>query len=150
MEIRPANPADLIRVRDIATAAYEKYVARIGRVPAPMQADFEAHLFRHELYVAGTSGGIQAYLVAFPRIDDYFVENVAVDPAVAGAGIGKKLMKFAEGEAKRAGRSRILLYTNVLMTENFPFYEGLGYQKTHEITEAGFRRVYFEKVLEQA
>ncbi|MBO6946453.1 MAG: GNAT family N-acetyltransferase [Rhodospirillales bacterium] len=149
MKIRKASAHDADRVRDIARAAYALYVARIGREPAPMAADFETHIRRDEVMLAETTEGIIGYIVAYPRADDYFVENVAVDPARAGAGVGKNLMSQAESAAVQHGCRFIRLYTNVAMYENFPFYESLGYRKTHEATEAGFHRVYFEKSLEQ-
>jgi len=146
--MRPAVAADAVRVRDIARRAYARYVERIGREPAPMVADFDTHIDRGEVTVAERPGGIAGYIVAYPRENDYFVENVAVDPVFAGAGIGRALMAHAEVAAVQAGSKVVRLYTNVAMVENFPFYEALGYRKTHEATEAGFHRVYFEKSLE--
>ena len=42
--IRHALPADTAQIRAIAQAAYRKYVPRLGREPAPMSADLEAHV----------------------------------------------------------------------------------------------------------
>ena len=39
--IRRAGPGDVDALHAIAAAAYEKYVPRIGRAPAPMTADYE-------------------------------------------------------------------------------------------------------------
>lgn len=149
MEVRLAASGDTDRIRDIAWRAYEKYIPRIGREPAPMVADFDAHIERGEVSVVETEAGIIGYLVAYARDADYFVENVAVDSGVMGAGVGKALMAHAEAEARKHGREAIRLYTNVHMHENFSFYAALGYRRTHEVTEAGFRRVYFKKVLER-
>ena len=38
--IRRATPGDVAALRAIASAAYRKYVPRIGRPPAPMTADY--------------------------------------------------------------------------------------------------------------
>ncbi|MCK5778986.1 MAG: GNAT family N-acetyltransferase [Rhodospirillales bacterium] len=149
MMMRPASASDAARVRDIARQAYARYVERIGREPAPMVADFDGHIERREVTVAELPDGITGYIVAFARADDYFIENVAVDPAFAGTGIGRTLMAHAEAAAVRAGCTFVRLYTNIAMVENFPFYAALGYRKTHEATEAGFHRAYFEKSLEQ-
>ena len=80
--------------------------------------------------------------------DDYFVENVAVDPERAGQGLGKALMSRAEAMARDLGQDKITLYTNAQMHENFSFYEALGYLRTGEVEEDGFHRVYFQKQLE--
>lgn len=147
MTVRSAVSDDVKRVRAIAEAAYIRYVPRIGRRPAPMDADFQAHIARGEVTLALVGEKIAGYVIAFPRADDYFVENVAVDPVFAGKGVGKALMAVAEKAAIAAGKRFVRLYTNMRMHENFPFYFGLGYVKTHEVTESGFHRAYFEKEL---
>ena len=145
--LRQANISDVSAVRAIAKRAYMRYVPRIGRVPAPMAADFLSHIQSGQTQVAEVDGQVMGYLIAFSREDDYFVENVAVDPEGAGKGIGKALMALAEEQARSAGMDKIVLYTNARMHENFPFYAALGYRTTGLIVEAGFRRVYFEKDL---
>lgn len=147
MDVRPAIIDDVAAVRMIARRAYVHYVPRIGRVPAPMAADFLCHIQAGQTYVALVDDQIMGYLIAFARDEDYFVENVAVDPGGAGQGIGKALMALAEDHAKRASKNKIVLYTNARMYENFPFYSALGYRTTGMIVESGFRRVYFEKDL---
>lgn len=145
---RAAETGDVAAVNAIARRAYEKYVARIGREPAPMVANFTAHVVDGETTVAERRGVIVGYLIAYPREADYFVENVAVDPGHSGRGVGGALMDRAEADARAAGKSLVRLYTNVRMEENFPFYDALGYLKTHETVEDGFHRAYFEKRLE--
>lgn len=147
MELRRAKVYDVARIRTIAERAYIKYVPRIGRVPAPMAADFLSYVQAGQVDVAVFDEMVFGYLIAFSRSDDYFVENIAVDPAGVGKGIGKALMRLAEDRAHEAGQSKIVLYTNARMYENFPFYAALGYRTTGLVVEAGFRRVYFEKDL---
>ena len=147
MEFRPAVVADVAAIRAVAHRAYIKYVPRIGRVPAPMAADFLSYVHAGQANVAELDGRVVGYLIAFSRNDDYFVENVAVDPPAIGKGIGKALMRLVEENARGAGQKKIVLYTNARMHENFPFYAALGYRTTGLVVEAGFRRVYFEKDL---
>lgn len=135
-------------IADLAARAYAKYVARIGRPPAPMNADFAVHVSRGEVTVAFDETGVSGFLVAYARAGDYFVENVAVDPDRSGQGLGKALMARAEAMALDLGRQRITLYTNAQMHENFLFYEALGYLRTGDVEEDGFHRVYFQKQLE--
>lgn len=147
MDLRPATLDDVAAIRSVARRAYIKYVPRIGRVPAPMAADFLWHVQAGQVHVVVVESKTVGYLIAFARDDDFFIENVAVDPAGAGQGIGKALMQLAEDQAREAGCSKIVLYTNARMYENFPFYAALGYRTTGLVVEAGFRRVYFEKDL---
>ena len=110
-----------------------------------MAADFLSYVLKGEARVAVIDGTIIGYLIAYPRDDDYFIENIAVDPLTAGKGIGKVLMSVVEKSAIEAKKSCIRLYTNIRMWENFSFYAALGYRKTHEVKEAELHRVYFKK-----
>jgi ribosomal protein S18 acetylase RimI-like enzyme len=75
------------------------------------------------------------------------LDNIAVDPACQGAGLGRELLAFAEQTARAAGHDVIRLYTNAAMTENIALYTRIGYAETHRVGEKGFRRVYMEKKL---
>lgn len=144
--IRPATPADEAAIRACAEAAYQRYVAAIGRRPAPMDADYAAHIAAGEVHVAADDEGrVLGFIVFFPEEGTMQLENVAVAPAAAGQGIGKALIAFCETEARRKGLSRVCLYTNEKMTGNLTLYPRLGYHETERRTEHGFNRVFFEK-----
>jgi len=99
--IRRARAEDAVRIGAIARAAYSKYLARIGREPAPMLADFAAEIAADRVVVIGTDGRIDGYMIAWPETDAYFIDNVAVDPAQQGKGLGRQLIRHAVAEAKR-------------------------------------------------
>lgn len=146
--IRKANGADEPAIRACAEAAYSRYVAAIGRKPAPMIADFAAQIAEGKVHVAvDDAGSLQGFIVFFARADRMFLENVAVDPAAAGRGMGKALIGFCEAQALRLGLETVMLYTNEKMTENLLIYPRLGYREIGRRTEDGFDRVYFEKAL---
>ena len=65
--IRSATPDDADRIRAIARAAYVKYVARIGREPAPMVADFAALIAADYVIVAEDRDGIKGYMIRLAR-----------------------------------------------------------------------------------
>ena len=58
------------------------------------------------------------------------IENVAVDPRWQREGLGRRLMAFAEDEARRRSLATMLLYTNERMVENIALYTRLGYLET--------------------
>jgi len=84
-------------------------------------------------------------IVLIPGDDHLLVENVAVDPAMQGRGLGRELMAFAERRAAELELPELRLYTNQLMTENLALYPALGYTETGRRVEDGFARVYFSK-----
>ena len=131
----------------MAERAYARYVLRMGRKPAPMVADFAGHVERGEAWVVEEQGRVRGFVIQFVREGGWFVENLAVDPTCQGQGHGRRLVAFAEAEAKARGLGRVFLYTNEKMTENLDFYARLGYAETARVTEHGFRRVYMEKRL---
>lgn len=143
--IRPAQPADAAAVAACVHAAYAGYVDRIGRAPAPMTADYPALIAAGAVWVAQERGAIVGVLVLHPQPPALLVENVAVVPGRQGRGLGRELMRFAEEEARRAGLSEIVLYTNEKMTENLGFYPSLGYVETGRGEQDGFARVFFRK-----
>ncbi len=86
-------------------------------------------------------------LVLIPERDAMLLDNVAVRPKAHGKGYGRRLLAFAEDEARRQGYSRVRLYTNVLMVDNLSLYPSLGYIETHRGEQNGYSRVFMEKSL---
>ena len=147
VSIRPAAAGDVAGIRSCVRAAYRIYVERIGKEPAPMLADYAALSAAGQVHLLELDGRLAGVIVMFARGDHLFVENVAVDPAFHGQGLGRRLMDFAEAAARARGLPVLRLYTNVHMTENFPFYDRLGYAVTGRVHEDGYERVYFEKTV---
>lgn len=146
MTVRRATPADLAAIQTIARAAYAIYVERMGRDPAPMVADFAGQIAAGQVHVLDDEG-VAGYAVIYPRGDHLHLENVAVDPARQGGGLGRRLLAFVEDEAKRRGLATVELYTNIHMSENQRLYPALGYVETGRRTEDGFARVFYRKAL---
>ena len=140
--IRSATAADAVRLGAITHAAYIKYVARIGREPAPMLTDYPAEIAARRVVVLEADGTIIGYMVAWPEADAYFIDNVGVDPAHQGQGLGRRLIDHAVAEAKRLRLPALRLYTNAMMTENLAMYAHIGFVETHRAGEKGFNRVY--------
>jgi len=140
-----ATMADAGAVRALVERAYGMYVQRIGRRPAPMDADYEALIGRAQVVLAELDGAPVGVLVLVPRPGHLLLENIAVDPAFQGRGVGRQLMQLAEQRAVQAGLPEVRLYTNQLMTENLAWYPALGYREVSRGEQDGFRRVFFRK-----
>jgi len=141
--LRHALPSDVEDIAQCASSAYSKYVERIGRVPAPMVADFKGAVAAENVVVACGDNSLLGYVVFYPLEKSMHLENVAVLPQYAGNGIGGKLIANVEQSAKRLGLLSVELYTNEAMTENLSMYPGLGYQEYDRRQDEGFKRVYF-------
>ncbi len=146
--IRPARAADLDAARRIVAAAYAPHAARMGKRPGPMDDDYAARIAEGAVHVIeGDDGGVIGLVVLLPQDDAMLLDNVAVAPEAQGLGIGRRLVAFAEAEARRQGFGVLWLYTHESMVENMAFYRSAGFAETHRVTERGFERVYFGKGL---
>ena len=128
-------------------AAFRQYIERIGREPAPMTADFAALVAAGDVHVFEAKGERLGLVVLRVKPDHLFVDILAVSEAARRRGVGRKLMGFAEAEARRLGLPAVRLYTHAKMTENRRFYPALGYRELAPYTADGFERVGFEKRL---
>ena len=144
-ELRKATFADVPSIQDIVAAAYEIYLGRMDRLPAPLFRDYRSAVADGSLWVIGAPivGVISLAQVG----DSILIENVAVRPSAQGGGLGRLLMEFAEQQARVSGLRRLTLYTNEVMTENYAIYSRLGYREIDRRTEDGYRRIFMEKVL---
>lgn len=148
MAIRAATACDLPAIRECAQEAYSKYVARIGKSPAPMIADFEQQIRNKVLFVAAdASERIQGFIVFYRRNDHMHLENVAVCSQHQGKGIGRTLIEYCETKTRDAQLTAVELYTNEKMAENLTLYPRLGYREIGRRSEDGFDRVFFAKTL---
>jgi ribosomal protein S18 acetylase RimI-like enzyme len=145
--IRPARQEDREGIEACVNTAYAKYIPRMGKKPAPMLADYAELIARSIVHVVGEPAAIRGVVVCFPVQDHFFLENVAVDPAYQGVGLGRALMTFVEEQARAGGYREIRLYTHERMTENIAYYQKLGYEEVERRIENGYHRVFFRKAL---
>jgi GNAT superfamily N-acetyltransferase len=143
--IRLARPDEADLVRDIVTAAYQRYVAVIGTKPGPMLDDYVARIAAGQVRVLEEDGAIDGILVLEDGPDHFLLDNIAVRPGRQGRGIGRVLLDFAEAEAARLGWAAVTLYTHALMRENIAIYTARCYVERERRREKGFDRIYMEK-----
>ncbi len=145
MIIRAAEDFDLADIERIVAAAYGQYITRIGKPPGPMLDDYGAHIRNRTIWVADIDGVAAGLIVLIPAEDHLLLDNVAVDPARHGSGIGRALLAFADRRGRACGELR--LYTHLMMTENIAMYRALGWQETGRGEQDGYQRVFFRKTL---
>jgi ribosomal protein S18 acetylase RimI-like enzyme len=122
---------------------------RLRREPAPMNADFDAHVAAGHAVVIESAGLILGYMIAWPRTEDYLVENLAVDPSHQGGSFGRRLLEHAIRETVRLTLPALRLYTNAAMTEKLAIYRRIGFLETHRTVENGYHRVHLRLDLTQ-
>jgi GNAT superfamily N-acetyltransferase len=146
--IRRAEAADRAAVERIVRDAYGIYVERIGKPPAPVLDDYAALIADGAVSVLEDADGrLAAIIVLLPKPDHLLLDNIAVRPDRQGRGLGRRLVAFAEDEARRLGYAELRLYTHQKMTENIALYTRLGFVETGRGQEAGYDRVFMTKRL---
>ena len=144
--LRTARPEDCTAVEAIVIAAYSIYVERIGKAPGPMLDDYAGLIAAGAVSVLEDPDGvIAALIVLLPKPDHLLLDNIAVRPDRQGRGLGRRLIAFAESEARRLGYAELRLYTHETMTENIALYTRLGFRETGRGQEAGYDRVFMTK-----
>lgn len=136
---------DVDTIRRCAEDAYQLYVERIGKPPAPMVDDFLSRVIARDVRVAEYQNRFAGFAIYAQKGHVLFLENIAVSPSQQKQGIGTGIMQYLERLASRAGLEAIELYTNAKMVENLTLYRELGYEITDTRVEDGFERVYFRK-----
>lgn len=146
---RRAVEADAPAVAACVNAAYVHYVERIGTTPGPMRDDYREVIRERQVTVAERGGRLAGVLVLAQTDEGFLLENVAVDPAHKGKGLGRALLERAEAGARGAGYDSLYLYTHEKMVENRALYGKIGYVEYDRRSEDGLARVYMRKKLEE-
>jgi ribosomal protein S18 acetylase RimI-like enzyme len=147
-EIRAATEADVPKIVELVDSAYGHYVERIGAPPGPMSDDYAEVVRESDVFVAESGGDLIGLLVLRVTEEGFLIDNVAVDPAHQGTGLGRALLERAETEARRGGFDSIHLYTHETMGENLALYQRIGYvEYDRRPVEIGGSVVYMRKPL---
>jgi GNAT superfamily N-acetyltransferase len=142
-----ANANDVSAIESMVIAAYSKYIERLGKMPAPMTADYKKLVESQNVYVLRVNGAALGAVCLYRADDSIAVDDLVVAPSSQGCGYGRVLMTYGEDMAIAEGLGAITLYTNERMYENIAIYLKMGFTETHRKTEDGFDRVFFRKNL---
>lgn len=144
-QVRPAATDDVPAVRAVTDAAYHPYVARIGVVPQPMEADHMADVAAGKVFVTGEP--VVGLVVVEAFADHLFLDSIAVHPDAHGTGVGRRLLRFVDARARELGLDEIRLYTNAMMWENQKIYPKYGYEVVERRVDGPYDRIHYRKRL---
>ncbi|WP_372344584.1 GNAT family N-acetyltransferase [Streptomyces sp. KL116D] len=142
--VRVATAADVPAVKAVTDAAYHPYIARIGVVPQPMEADHAANVAAGLVHVTGEPE-VVGLVVVEARPDHLFLDSIAVHPDAHGQGVGRTLLAFVDDHARSLGLPEIRLYTNALMWENQKIYPRYGYEVVERRVDGPYDRIHYRK-----
>jgi N-acetylglutamate synthase-like GNAT family acetyltransferase len=145
--VRQAKTGDVPAIRKCIVEAFSPYIVRVGKPPAPMLLDFEAHTRSHHIWVAEYMNTVVGVLVQYQTPEGFYIDTVAALPSLQGHGVGRALLEFAEQEALRHGFESLYLCTNSKMLENQALYIKIGYSEYERKQMEGYDRVFYRKSL---
>lgn len=143
--IRPAVAADANAAQACIHAAFSPYIERIGRPPAPMLLDLAQEVAAERVWIAEIGGALAGVIVQYMTDQGFYIDTVAVQPALRGTGVGRALLQFAEAEAGRRDCGEVYLCTNSRMVENQALYSRVGYTEYERKNVGPYDRVFYRK-----
>ncbi len=133
---RPAAPDDVLRIQEFIAAIYADYGFVMDF------DDLDRHLvdpltyFRSsggDIWVVQTDGRIAATVAVTLHPDDSGeLRSLYVRPDARRTGLGSKLVRWVEAFARRAGKARLILWSDTHFTDAHRLYLRLGYRQTGE------------------
>jgi GNAT superfamily N-acetyltransferase len=143
-------------VSDAATTALGEYYAELDRrfpggfVPDPPDDGADALRAPGGAFVVATSDGAPVACGGVRRLDDSTgeIKRMWVASSWRGAGLGSRLLRRLEEEARRLGYTRTVLDTNRVLTEAIAMYGRAGYREIGAYNQDNpYAEAYFEKSL---
>lgn len=135
VRIRPATPADLPAILALYAqpgldeavlplAEAQRIFARFARYP-----DYALHVAELDGAVVGSFALLIMDNLAHLGAPSAVVEDVAVDPAHQGRGIGRAMMAHAVSIARDKGCYKLALSSNLKRAKAHAFYDSLGFER---------------------
>lgn len=91
-------------------------------------------------YVALDGNKIAGCVFCRAEPDSLYIGKLAVLPETQGKGIGKRLLTYAEAEARKRGLAILRLETRIELVDNHATFTAWGFTKIAENRHAGFDR----------
>jgi N-acetylglutamate synthase-like GNAT family acetyltransferase len=110
VKLRRAGAADAAAIAACVRQAYARYADRLPYPPKPVLADYRVVVRETSTWLLEDADGqCVGVVVLIEKPDHVLLDNVAVDPASQKRGLGRRLLEFAEAEARRLGLGEVRL-----------------------------------------
>jgi ribosomal protein S18 acetylase RimI-like enzyme len=141
LSVEPARPEDYPRIAELTVGVYVDGGLATPAY-APELADVEGRASRSELLVVRDTAGRVVGSVALVLEGDFgnvttsdaeaAFRMLVVDPDIQGQGVGRLLVTECLERARAAGKRRMVLSTDPLMTAAHRLYERVGFTRLPE------------------
>jgi GNAT superfamily N-acetyltransferase len=136
LTFRAARPGEIIEVIRVIRAAFTPYVRALGRdFPAEGSPQFAerwaqvtAELERGDIFVALEDGRIVGAARTKPQEKDLYIDQLAVDPARQGTGVGSWMLQRIDEVARTRHLGGLSLNTAEMAVANVRLYQRHGFE----------------------
>ncbi len=133
---RKAMPSERDELGRVWRAAFTPYVRALGReLPASGSAEFaaglaqvDAELARGDVYVALDTDRIVGFVRTERQKDDLYIDQIGVEPARQGSGLGSSMLERLEEIARANGLKGLSLETAEMAEGNIRLYRRHGFE----------------------
>ena len=149
---RPLDPGHMTRAEALLRAAFGPYVRRLGREQGPEAYSWlPAAVGDGRVYGGFDGGHLVGVVITEPNESGWTLDQIVVDPARQGDGIGSWLLGQVEAKARAAGAPALFLDTAAMMTDLLRLYARHGFEEIRRGPPTHGRdphlRVYMQKRL---
>ncbi len=140
-DMTPALAQDPCNWQAILALIARAFAGMDGRIdpPSTLQSlTVEGLRTASEVWVIGAPP--VACVILTPRSGALYLGKLAVDPAMQGRGLGRRLVAQAEVRARALGLAVLELQTRVELVENHAIFTRMGFRKVAETAHTGYAR----------
>ncbi len=152
LEFAKASLSQREAIHRLMRRAFTPYARKLGRKPkAGPYPWLEAAIGRGDVYIALDESEIVGVIATSRRGDELAIDQLGVDPARQGGGIGGWLLEQIEQIARRDRLAALTLFTAEMMSDVVRLYDRHGFLVVRKALPAHGRdehiRVHMKKLL---
>ncbi|WP_292654008.1 GNAT family N-acetyltransferase [Mesorhizobium sp.] len=138
--------ADFDRWDEVLALVLRAFAFMDGIIDPPSSAhrltveNLRAKAMEETAFLALKQSEIVGCVLFLKRADDLYIGKLAVEPALQGQGIGKRLMQAVEDLARSHNRTAIELQTRIELIGNHAAFARLGFRETVQTAHKGYDR----------
>jgi GNAT superfamily N-acetyltransferase len=145
--VRPAETRDAKFLKEIAMAAYAKFLERMEYPPGPLSYDYAKIVAEGNTFIIDADERPVGMVTLQKDGEHLLLRNLAVLPDYQGRGFGGYLIDHAVRIAQMHNLVAIRLWTHEKMFENVPYYERNGFIVTHHALLNGRPNIFMTRTV---
>ncbi len=145
--LRPAEPRDAARLKQLAGQAYRIHAAVLPRPPQAVTDDYAALIADDAVYVAEADSDLAGLIVLLPLHNALLLHAVAVAPEAQRRGIGGLLLRYAIEHARGQGLGAVEASVEKALLPLLGWFGRFGFDAVRSPGPGGYQRYYLRRTV---